>query len=172
MHRRAFTLVEMLVSMALFAVLMTMSYSVILTTQRIGSRAAVMRDVQTEARNIIDLIGRDIKSDRFCGLTVSPSELKIETKSGTGGCSLTDVKDTKQYTYNSINQNIELNYQIKLDNITGAIQVNSSFVKITSLTFSGKNDNHVSISATFTSVHTKYPYSFDIQTTISPEINY
>lgn len=169
--RKGYTLVEMLVAMALFAILMTMSYAVILTSQKINTRSMAMRDTQTEARNIIDLISRDIKSDTFCSLEVKDSKtLEIKTAQvvigqDTYSCQ-SDTLITKTYSYSD--QKITLDYATS----TANYEVNSSFISIPQFSFGPVNSTgFVQVTANFLSNRNqKNPYEFQIQTTISPEL--
>lgn len=64
LHRsQGYTLVELLVSIAVFSLLITISYTTVVASFKATRRAEAMRDVQNEARAIVDFISRDIKSN-------------------------------------------------------------------------------------------------------------
>lgn len=67
-----FTLVELLIAMAIFGVVMTIAYSGIVSSLRIQSDQEVITSAQARLRRVVEVVTQDIRSAVFGSVTATP----------------------------------------------------------------------------------------------------
>jgi prepilin-type N-terminal cleavage/methylation domain-containing protein len=74
-RRKAFTLVELLISMTIFAMLIVTVYESLMTLIVANMRTDTMRSVQAEARDIVAFMTRDIKNPNLQKIEINNDKL-------------------------------------------------------------------------------------------------
>jgi prepilin-type N-terminal cleavage/methylation domain-containing protein len=75
--QNGFTLVEILIAMAVFGLIISISFGAIMASMAISRKADSMRQVQEESRDVMDFIRKDIKKSDVTNLEINTDGIRF-----------------------------------------------------------------------------------------------
>jgi|GEM_PF-5154899 prepilin-type N-terminal cleavage/methylation domain-containing protein len=106
-----FTLIELLIVIAIIGVIITASAGVYITSYKVWNRISKVVDLQGEARALMTILSKDLRRARVIDTGGNSATDIIKIKIDSDGDGVAD-----KYVIYSVNQNIFLRKQKKLDN--------------------------------------------------------
>lgn len=129
-YKDGMTLVEIIIAMAIFSTLMVMAFSVIISANKITTRLGLIRDTQSEAKNVIEYIRTKMESPNFCSfdLTNEDQTLTITLAQTVESCD-DQAANKPVYQFENKNTTLEVSDPILKPDLARAIHPSTLKVK-------------------------------------------